>query len=116
MFFERCSTMFFASVLLLGVASCSPRKEEKGKSMPPALVVTTAAQVQDVPVELRTFGTMEASESVTIKPMVSGELVQVGFAEGQEVERRADERSVAICLRRGTAMPAGKLTHSALLA
>ncbi len=57
--------------------------------MPPALGVTAAARLQDVPIELAAFGAMEASESVTIKPMVSGELVTVGFQEGADVEKNA---------------------------
>jgi len=78
-------------MLLLILPACSsPKKEEgKPKSMPPALVVTAAVKAQDVPIEIKTFGTMEASESVTIKPMLSGELITVGFKEGQDVEQGA---------------------------
>jgi multidrug efflux system membrane fusion protein len=57
--------------------------------MPKALVVTAAARLQDVPIEIKTFGTIEASESVTIKPMISGELVTVAFVEGQDVKQGA---------------------------
>jgi membrane fusion protein, multidrug efflux system len=71
-------------ILLLVFSACSPRRE-KTKSTPPALVVTAVAQQQDVPIEIKTFGTMEASESVTIKPMLSGELTKVGFREGEDV-------------------------------
>ena len=76
-------------VLTLSLSACSSGKEEKKRSIPKALVVTAAARLQDVPIELAAFGTMEASESVTIKPMVSGELVTVGFQEGQDVEKDA---------------------------
>lgn len=72
-------------ILLLALPACSPEKKEKIKTMPPALVVTAVARHQDVPIEIKTFGTMEASESVTIKPMVSGELTKVAFREGQDV-------------------------------
>lgn len=81
--------LIFLFILLLSLPGCSPRKEEKTKSMPPALVVTAVARQQDVPIELKTFGTIEASESVVVKPMVSGELVTVGFQEGQDVEKGA---------------------------
>lgn len=81
--------LLFLLVLLLSLSGCSPRKEEKTKPMPPALVVTVVARQQDVPIEIRTFGTIEASESVTVKPMVSGELMTVGFQEGQDVEKGA---------------------------
>ncbi len=81
------SSVFF--ILLLVLPACSPDKKEKSKSRPPALVVTAIARHQDVPIEIRTFGTMEAAESVTIKPMVSGELTTIGFQEGQNVSEGA---------------------------
>ena len=85
----RCSYLLLFFFLFLTLPACSPSKEKKGKSktMPPALVVTATARQQDVPIELKTFGTIEASESVTIKPMVSGELTTVGFREGQDVQK-----------------------------
>jgi len=76
-------------LLLLATAACSPPKDDKPKprALPPALVVTATAKAQDVPVEIKTFGTMEASERVVIKPMISGELAKVAFTEGQDVEK-----------------------------
>lgn len=65
------------------------RKAEKPKARPPALVVTAAASQQDVPVQLRAIGTMEASESITIRTQISGELVKVAFREGQDVQQGA---------------------------
>jgi multidrug efflux system membrane fusion protein len=72
-------------LLLLVIPACGAKKEEKAKSLPPALVAITAAQLKDVPIEIKTFGTMEPAESVTIKPMVSGELTRVAFREGADV-------------------------------
>jgi len=76
----------FFLILLLVFPACSPKKKEKSKSLPPALVVTAVARHQDVPIEIKTFGTMEASESVTVKPMLSGELTTVAFREGEDVK------------------------------
>ncbi|MCX5869486.1 MAG: efflux RND transporter periplasmic adaptor subunit [Deltaproteobacteria bacterium] len=76
-------------ILLLSLPACSSGKKEKTKTMPPALVVTAVARQQDVPIEIKTFGTMEAAESVTIKPMLSGELTKVAFREGQDVNEGA---------------------------
>lgn len=76
-------------ILFLVLPACSPQKKKKGKSLPPALVVIAAARQQDVPIEIKTFGTMEASESVTIKPMLSGELTTVAFREGEDVKEGA---------------------------
>lgn len=76
-------------LLLLTMTACNPANKKeasnKPKGIPPALVLTAPVQRQDVPVEIETFGTMEASESVTVKPMVSGELTKVAFREGQDV-------------------------------
>lgn len=79
-----CFSLFIL-LLVVTLPACSPGKKEKSKSRPPALVVTATARQQDVPIEIRTFGTMEASESVTIKPMISGALNRVAFREGQDV-------------------------------
>lgn len=73
-------------ILLLVLPACSPKKKEKSKSLPPALVVTAVARHQDVPIEIKTFGNMEASESITVKPMLSGELTTVAFREGVDVK------------------------------
>jgi multidrug efflux system membrane fusion protein len=73
---------------LLAAAGCA-KKAEKPKGRPPALVVTAAASQQDVPVQLKAIGTMEASESVTIRTQISGELIKVAFREGQDVQKGA---------------------------
>lgn len=82
-----CMPIFL--ILLLALPACSPKKKEKSKSIPQALVVIAVARYQDVPIEIKTFGTMEASESVTIKPMLSGELTTVAFREGEDVKEGA---------------------------
>lgn len=86
---SHLSSLSILLILLLALPACSPGKKEKTKSMPPALVVTAVARQQDVPIEIKTFGTMEAAESVTIKPMLSGELTKVAFREGQDVNEGA---------------------------
>ena len=77
--------------LLLILTGCSenpsgqPVSKEKGSAQP--LPVKTATVVRkDVPVELRTVGLAEASESVAIKSQISGILQEVGFKEGDHVK------------------------------
>jgi multidrug efflux system membrane fusion protein len=48
--------------------------------------VTTAAK-KTVPVQIRAIGSVKAISSVAIRPRVGGELVEVGFKEGDYVER-----------------------------
>ncbi len=40
---------------------------------------------EDVPVEIRTIGTVEAYAAVTVKPQVSGQILEVHFTEGRDV-------------------------------
>ncbi len=58
-------------------------------STPPEAVPVTAvaAKVQDVPVELRGLGTVQAFNMVEIKAQVTGTLVAIPVQEGQEVHQ-----------------------------
>ena len=92
---------------IFGAASCA-KKAEKPKGRPPALVVTAVASQQDVPVQLKAIGTMEASESVTIRTQISGEIVKVAFREGQDVQKGAllfqlDPRTYQAAIRKAEA-------------
>lgn len=94
-------------LFILAAAGCA-KKAEKPKGRPPALVVTAAATHQDVPVQLRAIGTMEASESVVVRTQISGELVNVAFREGQDVRKgqllfQLDPRSYQAALRKAEA-------------
>jgi multidrug efflux system membrane fusion protein len=50
-------------------------------------VSVTPATVRDVPIYLDGLGTVQASATVTVKPMISGTLLTVNFREGQEVRK-----------------------------
>jgi multidrug efflux system membrane fusion protein len=81
------AVMIAGGLTLIVTASGCARKAEKPKGRPPAPVVVAAATQQDVPVQLKAIGTMEASESVTVRTQISGELVKVAFREGQDVQK-----------------------------
>jgi multidrug efflux system membrane fusion protein len=81
-------------ILLCGaivlLADCSGGSGSKAapKGQPPAVPVTAAlAGKKDVPVQLRSIGTAEAYSTVSVKTMVNGQIVKVGFREGQEVRK-----------------------------
>jgi multidrug efflux system membrane fusion protein len=57
-----------------------------GKSVTASPVVTTKVECTPMPVEIRTFGTVEALATVTVKTQVSGLLAETAFTEGQEVK------------------------------
>jgi multidrug efflux system membrane fusion protein len=52
----------------------------------PVVVTTATVKVQDVPVYRGGVGTVTAWQSVTVKSRIDGELVRVGFKEGQDVQ------------------------------
>jgi multidrug efflux system membrane fusion protein len=106
----RAAHTFTAAVsigLLLVSTGCA-KKAEKPKGRPPALVVTAVASRQDVPVQLRAIGTMEASESIAVRTQISGELTKVAFREGQDVQKGAllfqlDSRTYLAAIRKAEA-------------
>ncbi len=63
----------------------------KGKFGPDAPTPVTVATVTaaDVPVVLTGLGTVQASNTVTISPMVTGPIVSINFTEGQDVKTGA---------------------------
>ncbi|MBI5342284.1 MAG: efflux RND transporter periplasmic adaptor subunit [Deltaproteobacteria bacterium] len=76
--------------VLLVLAGCSGGDGSKAApgAQPPAVPVTAALSVKrDVPVQLRVIGTAEAYSTVSVKTMVNGEIVKVGFQEGQDVKK-----------------------------
>ena len=50
------------------------------------MLVATAEQ-KDVPIYLDALGTVQAFNTVTVKPMVDGPLIEVNFIEGQDVKK-----------------------------
>jgi membrane fusion protein, multidrug efflux system len=53
----------------------------------PVPVLVATAEQKDVPIYLDGLGTVQAFNTVTVKPMVDGPLLTVNFKEGQEVKR-----------------------------
>lgn len=80
---------FFVFSAAAAAAACSQSSADgaaTGTSGPTAVVVTTAPViVKPMAVETRAVGNVEASSSVDVRSQVSGELLTVGFTEGQEV-------------------------------
>jgi len=71
-------------------------------------VLVAPAGLRDVPIYLEGLGTVQASATVTIKPMVDGPLIEVRFREGQDVRAgdvlaRIDPRSYQAALDQAVA-------------
>jgi membrane fusion protein, multidrug efflux system len=60
-------------------------KGGKGKNAQPIPVTVAVAKSADVPVVLTAIGTVQASNTVTVSPMVTGPIVAINFKEGQDV-------------------------------
>ena len=54
---------------------------------PAAAVFATAAKSADMPIVLRGIGTVQASNTVTVKSRVDGNIVKIGFRQGQFVHK-----------------------------
>jgi membrane fusion protein, multidrug efflux system len=66
-------------------------KTEKAESKPnvstvPVPVLVASSEAQDVPLELRNIGNVEAYSTVTIRSQVTGQITKVHFREGDEVK------------------------------
>lgn len=86
---RNCS--FALEILILCIIFailCSCSKDISGKAASSAAPVTVASVIQkDIPVQLRVIGNVQAYTTITVKPLVGGELTQVHFTEGQDVKK-----------------------------
>ena len=84
--------MVMSSALFVGACSSggqgpAPATGGAGRGGGPAPVVVTTATVieKSMAVEARAVGNVEASSSIAVRSQVSGDLLKVGFTEGQNV-------------------------------
>lgn len=64
--------------------SSGSARDQAGRTVP---VVVEKARTTDVPVVLHGVGTVQAYQTVTVKPQVNGKLLSLNFEEGQEVKK-----------------------------
>src|SRR4030042_6073988 len=81
-----CSSLFILTGLFL-LSSCSGEKRERPVVALPVEVATVVQK--QVPVQLRTIGTVQAYSTVTVKSRVAGQIMRVSFTEGQDVTKGA---------------------------
>ncbi len=77
----------------------------------PVPVLVTGVMRKDVPIWLDALGTVQAYNTVTVKPMVSGPLIEVDFKDGQDVKKgqvlaRIDPRTYQASLDQAVAKKA----------
>jgi multidrug efflux system membrane fusion protein len=68
-------------------AGAQANGEGQGKDQPPVPVTVVPVATQDVPVYLTALGTVQARNTVTVRPQVGGQLMKLNFQEGQEVKK-----------------------------
>src|SRR5262245_52115474 len=74
--------------LFLGCTGNPANAKTDSSAVAEAMPATVAVAVRKtVPVEVNAIGNVEAYSTVSVKALVSGELVEVHFQEGQEVNK-----------------------------
>lgn len=64
-----------------------PSGRRRGLQVDVPSVLAAVATRGDVPVYLDAVGTVKALNTVTVRPQVDGQLIQIAFAEGQDVKK-----------------------------
>lgn len=81
----RTSASFLGLSLAI-LVGCERPAAKKGANAPPTVSVAVSTS-RTVPINFRTIGSVKAMASVSVRPRVSGELVSVDFADGEEVKK-----------------------------
>ena len=81
--FPGAAAVLLAASLLSG---CSGDKVQSAGPPPVAVTIATAEQ-KTVPVQVRAIGNVESYTNVGVKPQITGEIMEVHFAEGQDVKK-----------------------------
>jgi multidrug efflux system membrane fusion protein len=102
--------LLVVAVVLLAYFGTEIRANEPKASKGPAAIPVSVAQVlqQTVPYRLQAIGNVEAYSTVLVKARVDGQIVEVGFTEGEEVRRgqvlfKIDPRPYEAALRQAEA-------------
>jgi len=83
---DRAAGMALGVFMAAFAAGCSGGKGRAEKPRPVPVVAVVAAR-RDVPVEVRTIGSVEAYSTVSVKPQVGGIVTEVHFKEGSDVRQ-----------------------------
>src|SRR5437660_5422637 len=82
--------LYIGALILLSLAiGCTGKQSVQAAKpqLPAAPVVVATVTEQNMPVQVQAIGNVEAIATVSIKPQISGELVQVHFNEGDYVKK-----------------------------
>ena len=82
----RRGGLLFLLMVAVAAAGCS-KQQAAAPPQRAVPVAVAAARLQDVPVQVRAIGNVEAFSTVSIKAQVSGPVMSVHFTEGQDVNK-----------------------------
>jgi multidrug efflux system membrane fusion protein len=83
---KNCISLLVISLFMVSFAGCNDSKaKQTSKRIVP--VKTGEVMYQNVPVQINAIGNVEAYNTVSVKAMVGGEVIDVHFREGQDVKQ-----------------------------
>ncbi len=113
----RGMTIFTLSLAFAFITACGTNS--KAKQAPQQVVPVKAGEVtqQDVPVQIKAIGNVEAYNTVSVKALVGGEIIDVHFKEGQDVHKgdllfQIDPRPYEAALKQAEAALARDIAQS----
>ena len=103
-----CTAILAGMLLTHAGAELHAQTKKPGRDAPAVSVMVATVVQQVVPVRIQAIGNVEAYSTVTLKSRVDGQIVAVGFKEGQRVSKgavlfRIDPRPFEAALRQAEA-------------
>jgi membrane fusion protein, multidrug efflux system len=103
----RALSALISLFLMFLALGCSNKAPQKPQAVAVPVTVAVAEQ-RDVPIQIKTIGSVDPYVTVGIKTMISGEITTVNFKEGQDVSKgqllfNIDRRPMEADLRRAEA-------------
>jgi multidrug efflux system membrane fusion protein len=100
---------FFAAACAVALAACS--REKAQHVAPPAPVTVTKAAAKDMPVVLNAVGSVEPINSVSVKSLIDGQILESRVKDGDDVKQnqllfRIDPRPAEAALKQAQAAQA----------
>src|SRR5947207_474685 len=85
--YRNPSDCFIVAIASLALVGCNAPKVQSAAAPPPVPASVATATQESLPVEIRAIGVVEASETVQVKSQIAGELMNVRFTEGGDVNK-----------------------------
>ena len=87
----RLSILFCPLTAVLLVSGCTKKEQVQvaggSGGRPPAPVVAATVEQQDIPVQIKAIGNVEAYQTVQIRSQVNGQIQKIFFKEGEDVRQ-----------------------------